>query len=408
MVWAQDPGKATDQLQTPDTSTPTAPAQPVKTEGLLSRWLDLDILSASIRYRNVQDTIGVHTFDYGQHRELAQGRFKLDREGKYSINFRASSGRSFNWSYADAIGGQFDDSLPLLGPRRPISIDIELGQAFRYEPTALAYAVGIQSRGGYINLRQLYLSASPIDHVTFEFGSLPIEHGENTEITTYDDDGYMSGERVRIHDPKHLYFDEIDGTFGYLGDPGIPNFFARAGRLTDNNYKQYMVRKKFGFVSASADYSHLRATHTMREALNANLSNLHFIDSARLEMYQRLNDVNLYGYNMPAASGFGVSGTKRLRNRYQLELGYETVDTNYTVYSGSLFLNAVGFSWNSDSFLTSNHAYARASIKLAPGLSLFGFYAQEVSPAFYIDNHHSLNGGINLDMAELLHRARIL
>ena len=47
-----------------------------------------------MRYRNMFDDNGYHLFGFGQQRSLADGRVKLDREGKYSIHSRASGGTS--------------------------------------------------------------------------------------------------------------------------------------------------------------------------------------------------------------------------------------------------------------------------------------------------------------------------
>jgi hypothetical protein len=80
----------------------------------------------------------------------------------------------------------------------------------------------MNSRGWGMPVRQLYMSATPISQITAEFGGLGIERGVNTEMTSYDDDGYMTGERVRFHDPKHVFFDQIAVTYGYLGDIYFP------------------------------------------------------------------------------------------------------------------------------------------------------------------------------------------
>lgn len=61
-------------------------------------------LSFSMRYRNSYDTQGVHAFNDVQHKSLASGKFKFDKASKYFIDFGASSGRYFNWSYASISG----------------------------------------------------------------------------------------------------------------------------------------------------------------------------------------------------------------------------------------------------------------------------------------------------------------
>lgn len=50
-------------------------------EGYLARWLDIDTFSESMRYRSTANSGGFHPFQFGQHRELLDGSFKLDKEG---------------------------------------------------------------------------------------------------------------------------------------------------------------------------------------------------------------------------------------------------------------------------------------------------------------------------------------
>src|SRR5205085_629189 len=107
------------------------------------------------------------------------------------------------------------------------------------------------------NLRQLYFDARPVDGIQIQVGGLGIERGENTEITTYDNDGYIVGERLHIARPKRLYFDDIVATRAFIGDTNQPNVFRRLHRLDEANYYQLLVRKTvnkaFGF---SADYTY--------------------------------------------------------------------------------------------------------------------------------------------------------
>src|ERR1700761_5156360 len=112
------------------TSSPTGNAESVKTASVsrvtstgpqrprppTARWLDLPTISFSQRYRNQYGDDGYHYFEDGQQRSLIAGRIKIDEEGKYAIGFRASSGRSFNWAYADYAGDGF--SARLKNPQR--------------------------------------------------------------------------------------------------------------------------------------------------------------------------------------------------------------------------------------------------------------------------------------------------
>jgi len=86
-------------------STQNSTAAPTKP--LFSRWIDLTEMSESQRYRNSYDENGARLFADGQQRTVVSGHFKFDEQGRYFIGFRASSGRYFNWSYADYIGHDY-------------------------------------------------------------------------------------------------------------------------------------------------------------------------------------------------------------------------------------------------------------------------------------------------------------
>jgi hypothetical protein len=405
---ALDPGPVAEATNAPDAASAPDAANAAAKEGYLARWLEIDTFSESLRYRSTANSGGFHPFQFGQHRELLDGNFKLDKEGKYKIHFHASSGRYFNWAFADMLNGQFTDLVPYAGKYRPASVSLLIGQALQADPNS-PYPKGIESRGAYIYLRQLYLSATPVKQATFEYGSLGIERGESTEITTFDNDGYIAGGRLRLHDPEHLFFTEVDATFADLADALTPNFFARGNDLTQANYSQFMVRKKFGRFATSADLTLLRSTHTFREAGKVKVPELHIIDTARLEMYQRLNSTTLYGIHYPNGAGFAFTGSKTLYKRILLEGGYAHIDHFYGVYTGDPFLIAVGFAWNSDSFMTGSKAFTRGSVKVAPGVAFFGFFSHEVSPyQFFITNHSTAEGGITFDFADLLHRTHVL
>jgi hypothetical protein len=376
-----------------------AKAAPAAEEPLTGRWLDLKSLSYSGRYRSTTNWHGRHLFEFGQQRYVAAGRIKLDRPGRYSVNFHASSGRYFNWSYADLVGGQYKDSVVAARAYKTPKETADLKNAVLLDPNGATYSAGIPSRGGYFSPRQLYFSATPVDQVTVEFGSLAIEHGQNTEITSFDDDGYIAGERVRIHDPKHLFFDQIAGTWAYLGSPLTPNFFSRGGDLGKSNYAQYLVEKKIGrFVMASTDFTLANNTHTMREGVAFKLPGAKVIDAARLELYQRTNSVNISGSNFANGSGFAASAHKLLFKRLNFEGGYASIDERYAVYGGSIYLAVVGFAWNSDSYETGKRVFTKADLKLGKGVTAFGFYTHNVAPLTIGHNQEGLNAGINIDL----------
>jgi hypothetical protein len=382
-------------------------------QALTARWLDLDTLSWSGRYRKGVNSDGRAGFQAGQDRYIAAGRLKLDAEGRYSIHFQGSSGRYFNWAYADEVGTDYAEAIVAGRPYHSAAFSKALSAALLVDPNGATYKAGFPTRGGYFYLRQLYASATPINAVTFEFGSLPIDRGQNSEITSFDDDGWITGERVRVQDPKHLYFDRMDATFAYLGSFLTPNFLARGTDLTKSNYQQYLVEKKIGkHVVASTDFTELSGTHTLREAVAIKTTRAKLIDSARVELYQRTNAITLEGTNLAAGSGFAVSASKLLARRVNFTAGYDTIDRNYTAYGNSIYLYVVGNSLNGDAYGWGRRGFAKTEIRLANGITASGFYshliptADPTTVAGFSNNRQGYNGGLNFDLKALANSGR--
>lgn len=396
----QDPS-ATAQSAT-NTSAPTQQPGAVDSEGPLSRWLDMNTLSFSYRYREMSDNDGFHLFHTGQERSLIDGRFKLDDAGKYSVNFHVSSGRYFNWAYADNIGTGFGD---LAGASLSRFSNAQLGRFFAAsaaDPVGVA-SIHIASRGWEMYVRQLYFSATPIKQLSFEYGAMGFERGANTEITSYDEDGYLEGGRVRLRDPQHLFFDQISATFGYVGDYFDPNLFHHQDGFTSTNYRQFLAEKKVGHrLKASVDYTYQNGSDTLREGLLVQVPKTHVLDSARVELYQRTNTVTLQGASFAAANGFAFTGSKTFAKKFQLEGGYDTIDQHYTVLTGSRVLDAVAFSINGDSWSIGPRFFTRANLKLDDYVTLFGFYTHQLSTNYYTVNKEGMNFGMNIDFRNLL------
>ncbi len=95
-------------------------------------------------------------------------------------------------------------------------------------------------------VRELYLSATPVKAITLQFGFFGIEKGYSSEVTSFDDDGYIQGERLIIHDPKHLFFDSVTLTSAYLGYIADPNLIAidRGPGFSKSNYRQVAFKKQ--------------------------------------------------------------------------------------------------------------------------------------------------------------------
>lgn len=75
-----------------------------------------------------------------------------------------------------------------------------------------------------------------------------------SEIGTLHEDGYLSGERIRIRDARHPFFDEVGFTKAFLGDIATPSFFDRGTGLKESNYRQVFAIAPG--VTASGFYTH--------------------------------------------------------------------------------------------------------------------------------------------------------
>jgi len=404
--FAQNPAPADNHVATLPASGKTA-ALPSPPEGLLARWLTINTLSVSYRWRDMTDYDAFRLFDSGQERYLADGGLKLDSAGKYSINFHVSSGRNFNWAYSDSLGDGFWE---LITPSRKYQSAQQLlrkAQAVAADPAGNASYDRV-SRGSEIHVRELFLSASPIRQLTFEYGGIGIERGENTEITSYDDDGYMAGGRMRIRDPRHLFFDQIAVTYGYMGDYFDPNLFDRGNRFGQTNYHQFLLQKRISArIKASADYTWQNHVQVMREAAVVNVRESKFANSARFELYQRTNNITLQGATFASSSGFAIMaektlGEKTILKKFKLEGGYASVDEHYSVFDNSRALDAYAWALNGDTYGIGRRLIARSTFKINPYISCFGVYTHTVATDYYNKNKQGMNFGLTIDFKNLL------
>jgi hypothetical protein len=283
------------------------------TNGRLTRWFELQMGTINARYRHVVNSAGKTTSNQAQHKESLKGRFKFDKEGRYSLNAGVFSGRNFIAAWNNTGWGTGDAQSNLA-------------------------------------LKQLFFSATPWKGLEIQYGGLYIARGESTEITSYDDDGYFMGERLGIKRPDKFFFDEISVAYGYLGDSSTPNIAKRFHRLTQSNYHQFLVAKRIGRRTAvSLDYTLEAGRETLRQAINVKVPETHIVDFVRFENYQRIDFKPDYG--------FALYGQKSLLKWITLGGGYAQIDPNY----GSL---------NSDHFGSGNRLFLMGTLQLPAGFSI--------------------------------------
>jgi hypothetical protein len=171
-------------------------------------------------------------------------------------------------------------------------------------------------------VRLLYVSAAPVGGLELQAGGFAPIRGESSEITTYDNDAYMMGERAILKRPDWLFFDELSVTAGFIGDLEQPNVFDRFDGLAEHNYTQVLVGKRLGGrLTVSADWTSLFGISTIRNAARLQVPEARMVDGVRFEHYARLEGEEAYG--------FAVTLEKRLNRGIVLSGGYSDVDRFY-------------------------------------------------------------------------------
>lgn len=338
----QEPPKMVIEMRTGDTHlTPTHTSR----ERKLARWFDLQTASISNRYQFIENAGGATTANHEQYQVTFKGRFKFDGEGKYSINAGVFSGRSFfsGWNNSGWGTGRSTSNL---------------------------------------YLKQLYLSAKPVRGVELQYGSLYFLHGEATEITAYDYDGYVTGQRITLARPDQLYFDEISYTAGYLGDFNTPNLNKRYHRLRQVNFHHFLVGKKINErVRASADYASESGMDVFRQAIKIKMPETRIIDTFLFENYERAGKAAGYGFN--------VYGEKKLHQPFTLGGGYAQIDR-------------AGL--NSDRFPQGKRLHLNGLITLTPEFSFTMGITQAVGKLPGNQPRTRLDIGINYNLLHSLKR----
>ena len=296
---------------------PTAPEAPAPWR----RWLDVQSAVLDARYRFIESSEGVTTSNHLQHRQTLKAGVKLDAAGRYSVQALIGTGTSFTASWENSGVGTGDAD---------------------WNPA----------------VRHFYVAGKPAKGLELQVGGLAMARGESSEITSYDNDGFMVGERVSVQRRAQLYFDEIAVTVGYLGDTGIPNVFRRLDSLNDHNYTQLLVaRQLHARVTASADWTKVAGIETWRQAARITTREARLFDSVRVELYERVDGVG--------GKGFAAGFEKALPRKSSLTLGWADIDrANPTL--------------NGDRYARGRRIFADARIPLPADFSLNAFYTRAI------------------------------
>jgi hypothetical protein len=322
-------------------------AQPIRTH----RWVDLQVGQVDMRYRLIESSAGVRSSNTLQHKQTIRAAFKFDPTGRYTLQTGLGTGSQFVSTWE--------------------------GTGLGTSPASWGFAV-----------RTLYAAAQPVKGVEFQLGGLAPIRGESTEITAYDNDAYLVGERVSLKRPATLYLDEVSVTAGYLGDLTTPNVFARLDRLNEHNYTQVLAAKKLGSrAAASMDWTRATGSDTWREAVRLSTKEARLVDAVRLELYQRVDT--------PTGQGFAVIADKALSKRVSLSGGYASVDRNNGVLNG-------------DRYARGNRIVVEGRVDLTPELTLSSFYGHAVANDFAVLNKTRFDIVVSYNVLKALQRAGAL
>ncbi len=110
--------------------------------------------------------------------------------------------------------------------------------------------------------------------------------------------------------------------------------------------------------------------------------------------------------SLTGASGFAVAAEKKF-GRLSGDVGYASIDNNYSAYSGSRLLAVARFSLNGDAYGQGKRPFVHASYKIAPGVTAFGFYTHEVgSERVSTLNQQGLNAGVTFDLKAMVNTTK--
>jgi hypothetical protein len=306
-----------------------------------SNWFEPQAINLSTRYRFTETSSDQVTANQLQFKEAFRLRFHLDRHQRFTIDLGAFSGASFTSSW-DATG---------------------IGTG---EPAADLY------------IKQLYFSAVPVRGVEVQAGGLYLARGVSSEITSYDDDGYVTGERMTVRKPARLYFDEVSVTSAAL-DPALsPGALRRMAMLAHPNYRQVQAVKRAGSrLSVSADITDVEGTRTARGAVSVHFDAGAPISMVRYEQYRRVN-------HQPAW-GWALSAERRLTGGLQLQGGYADVDAAY----GGL---------NGDRFQQGRRVFAIVTVPIAGPLNAQMFATRALPGSFPVANRTRFDVLVSYDV----------
>ncbi len=286
----------------------------------LRRWLDFPQLSLAMRGRAIDDEVKNVKTRVLQERTQIRARLKFDAQARYTFNVGLFTGTSFvsGWN----------------------STGVGTGDA------VLTHSI-----------KQLFVTAQPVQGLEFQLGSVSPVRGESTEISTYDEDAYVTVGRAIVRRRQQLFFDDITVSVGNLGEPNEVSVFDR--EYDGVNYYQAQVSRRFSpRLAASFDFSRVDDANTWRPSALIGVQESRIVDQVRVETYFRDEEED------PAA-GFVVLAEKQVLPKFRVTIGYADIDPAY----GDL---------NADRYFHGKRLSALFAVPVTPELNVQFFYGHEV------------------------------
>jgi len=336
---------STTQLEGKDISRKNPPG--------IRRWIEWTTLNLSTRNKLAEDDRDEHRLTRNSVQYMIQmaGRFKFDRNGRLALSAFVGTGNRFTFTWNDT-------------------------------------GIGTGSTITNLYVKQLNLAVKPLNGVEVAIGGLGFIRQMNTEITSYNNNGYMVGERLSIKRPDHLFFDEIHLASGYVGDTRNPSVFSRLDRMGEWNYHFLGVTKKISpGISFSADGTNQSGRYTLRQALRLEFSRQRPFQEVVLENYQRIHP--------DKTSGFSCHTQTRIGKRLGLWTGFVSIDKDYGP-------------WNSDRFGGGRRFFIVPSLALFRDVTLSLAFTHTLNYPHPVSNRSRLDLVLGYNLLSSLRRAGIL
>ena len=331
---------------------PPATAPKPAAEPPLRRWFEIQQFALSTRYRFSENSKDVTTSSQLQYKDSFRARLNLDPQKRYTVNIGSFSGSGFISSWNNLGFG--NNTL-------------------------------FDGKDHYV--KQLYAAAVPVKGLELQYGGLYVNRGESDEWVTYDDDGYLVGERVSVRRPKELYLDEITVTRAAIGPLTTPNLTSRWDGLKNPDYTQVLGVKRFNkMVSGSLEYNRQIGADILRAAVTLHFSAKAPVSTVRYEQYRRVN--------LNAASGFGVWADRPITKYARLQGGYVTVDQ---FYGG----------WNADRMQSGRRFFANATIAIYGPVSGSLYVTHALDAPYAVSVNRRFDAIISYDVLNTLRRTGI-